>query len=192
MLHSLASNETERIDDRVGRRWARSTRFAWTDRGGADWPGRWPATTDAVAARLRAEAEQTKVPVPSEMFVRAGDYLRESGAPPSIRAALYRVLAEISGVESLGTVPDHQGRVGVGVSRTASGIRHELIFDPDTTQLLGEQAVDATTGQVLSWTSYLESSFVDSVPPGGSPVGGSPSTSLSVDKSTASTQSGTQ
>jgi len=49
------------------------------------------------------------------------------------------------------------------VAVTANGERHEVIFDPTTTQLLAEQSVDAATGHVDSWTSYLESTLVAAV-----------------------------
>ena len=130
----------------------------------------WPTTADAVADKLRSEAEKTDRPVPVEMFVRAGDYLQETGAPPTVRATLYRVLAGIPGVVSLGTVQDHEGRSGTGVAITEHGERHELIFDPSTTQLLAEEAINVATGNVDGWTSYLETSFVDTVLPGGTPV----------------------
>jgi hypothetical protein len=51
------------------------------------------------------------------------------------------------------------------VAVTANGERHELILDPTTAQLLAEQSVDAATGHVDSWTSYLESTLVAAVPP---------------------------
>ena len=133
----------------------------------------WPTSTDAVADKLRHEAEATAVPVPLEMFVRAGDYLRETGAPPAVRASLYRVLAEIPGIQLLGTVRDQQGRPGTGVAITADGERHELILDPNTSLLLGEQSVDTATGHVDAWTSYLDSRYVGAVPAGGTPPGAS-------------------
>lgn len=134
----------------------------------------WPTSTDAVAEKLRREAEQTDVPVPLEMFVRAGDYLRETGAPPAVRAALYRVLADIPGIQLLGTVRDHNGRPGTGVAITASGEQHELILDPNSSQLLGEQSVNPATGHIDTWTSYLESRYLDAVPAGGTPISNRP------------------
>ncbi len=136
----------------------------------------WPTTPDAIAEKLRSEAERTDVSVPVEMFVRAGDYLKETGAPPAIRAALYRVLASLPNIDLLGITRDHEGRSGTGVAITEHGEQYVLIFDPSTSQLLAEEAIDAGTGNVDSWTSYLESRFTDAVPPGGTPA---PATSLS-------------
>jgi hypothetical protein len=64
-------------------------------------------------------------------------------------------------------VRDHEGRAGTGVAISASGERHELILDPATSQLLGEQSVNTATGHVDAWTSYLKSRYVGAVPAGG-------------------------
>lgn len=77
-----------------------------------------------------------------ETFVIAGDLLRETYAPPDLRAALYEVAANLPGVEFVGKVMDALGRPGIGVAYTTpQGVRQELIFDPDTAQLLGESEV---------------------------------------------------
>jgi hypothetical protein len=80
-----------------------------------------------------------------ELFTQVGDALRDQAAPPKLRAALYRVLALIPGVQYLGHVRDRLGRPAVGVARTddASGAetRDELLFDPTTSELLAEQEV---------------------------------------------------
>jgi hypothetical protein len=52
---------------------------------------------------------------PAEDFVKVGDLLRETDAPPALRSALFQVAAHIPGVKALGTVSDHAGRSGVGV-----------------------------------------------------------------------------
>jgi RNA polymerase sigma-70 factor (ECF subfamily) len=74
-----------------------------------------------------------------ETFALVGDLLRETYAPPSLRAALYEVAANLPGVEYLGRVKDAAGRTGLAVASTHDGIRREMIFDPETAQLLGER-----------------------------------------------------
>jgi hypothetical protein len=76
-----------------------------------------------------------------ETFVLVGDLLRETYAPPALRAALYEVAANLSGVEYLGRVRDKAGRVGLAVASTHDGIQRVMIFDPETAQLLGETEV---------------------------------------------------
>jgi len=127
-------------------------------------------------ARLRARLLTGKVeggpPGPAEAFVQVGDLLRETDAPPVLRAALYRAAAGLPGVRSLGTATDKLGRRGVGLAIDAGGIRHELIFSASTSALLAEQdvlvgrarGVHAARGTVLDWSAYSVGRVVDSLP----------------------------
>ena len=74
-------------------------------------------------------------------FSMVGDLLRYTSTPPAVRAALYLVAADLDGVELVGETTDAAGRSGVGVAFTHAGLRHELIFDPRTAELLGEEDV---------------------------------------------------
>lgn len=133
-----------------------------------------PTDPDELSQVIRARAEQTDVPVEAEMLVIVGDLLRETAAPPDLRGALYRVAARIPGVELVGEVTDPAGRRGVAVAVTSdySGARtrKELIFDPETSDLLAEQEVllervqwlDADPPAVIGYAVYLESGTVDS------------------------------
>ncbi len=80
-----------------------------------------------------------------ETFAIIGDLLRETSLQPQERAALYEVAAELPGVELVGRVLDGAGRPGVAVAYTRTStdapIRHELIFETTTAQLLGENHV---------------------------------------------------
>ncbi len=80
-----------------------------------------------------------------ETFAIIGDLLRETSLQPKVRAALYQVAAELPGVELVGRVQDGEGRSGVAVAYTRRNsdapFRHELIFDPTTAELLGENEV---------------------------------------------------
>jgi hypothetical protein len=99
-----------------------------------------------------------------EVFTQIGDALRESPAPASLRAGLYGALALIPRVEFLGQVKDRAGRTGTGVAYTEVGIRHELIFDPQTSEMLAEREVivdereakmHLPAGAVIEDTAYL-------------------------------------
>jgi hypothetical protein len=101
---------------------------------------------------------------PAELFVNVGDLLRETDAPPAIRAALYQAAALIPGVRLLGTQTDPTGQSGVGVGFYASGqLTSELIFDPQTSVMLAEETLGAD-GKVTSWQSYMQQKIVDSLP----------------------------
>jgi hypothetical protein len=118
-----------------------------------------------------------------ETFAIIGDLLRETYAPPELRSALYQLVADLPGVELLGDVKDPIGRDGVAVAYTHAGARAELIFDPNTSQLLTEREVMvdpaaygvdiasepgntgvayAPPGKVIYSSVYLASGVVDS------------------------------
>jgi hypothetical protein len=50
-----------------------------------------------------------------------------SSAPPRVRAALYRLIENLPGIESLGPMTDKLGRHGIGVGFTQYGVRDMLI-----------------------------------------------------------------
>jgi hypothetical protein len=79
--------------------------------------------------------------VDGEVFVQIADALREQAAPPRLRAALYRALAYVPGIRLLGRARDRLGRAAVAVARTEQGTRTELLFDPETSELLAERQV---------------------------------------------------
>ncbi len=132
---------------------------------------------------LRKLIEARKIPLvngppgEAETFTLIGDMLRNTYLPPAVRAALYRVVAELPKVELLGQVKDPVGRSGIGVSYTKGRTRHELIFDPKTSALLGEREVavypiaelQVPAGTETGSVTYLESKVVDSLG-GGAPA----------------------
>ncbi len=127
----------------------------------------WPTDATSVLAKLRAEAKQADMrPVDAEAFVRAGDYLRETAAPPEVRAAIFAAVARLNGVRALSAVTDHSGRGGVGFeidSDADHDSRWELIFDPNTSVLLGEREGSITHGY-SAWSDYTVSELVSAVP----------------------------
>lgn len=136
-------------------------------------------------AKLAALITERKIeggpPGPAEDFVQVGDLLRESDAPPALRAALFQVAAGIPGVRLL-VRGDGVGHDQIGVAYvdrmpdTGQIRKTELIFSRKTAALDIERTVlvDPATGKttVPDWTVYLASGVVDSttqtVPPSGS------------------------
>jgi hypothetical protein len=129
--------------------------------------------SDELYEQIRTKAEGYGPSTDAEMFVLVGDLPRETMAPPDLRAALFRVAARIPGVELVGNVTDPAGRNGIGVARTSDDAgfleRNELIFDPDTSELLAERQVllervgwaDADPGTVIGYAVYLSSGVVE-------------------------------
>lgn len=136
-----------------------------------------PTDPDALAAIVQARAKLSDVPVNFGMLVAIGDLLREPGAPPELRSALYKVAARIEGIELLGKMSDRVGRPGVAIAMTArytggAKERLTLIFDPATAALLAEEKVlleharwtEAEPPVVISYNTYLESGVVTRLP----------------------------
>jgi hypothetical protein len=135
-----------------------------------------PTDPDALRQLIEERKVEGGPPGDAETFTIIGDLLRETYAPPRLRAALYEIASELPGVELRGTVRDEVGREGVGVAYVDRGLRHELIFDSKTSALLGERdvVVDPATafadygghvppvGAVVGYASYLASGVVNS------------------------------
>lgn len=165
-------------------------RSAWTEAGSPELPGGkptdetfrsgglvfqdlWSLPTEPGELREAVERLASEVGPTgnSEMFELIGQLLRETYAPPAVRSALYRLMADIPGVELVGDTKDETGRAGVAVAYVHRGLRREFIFNPETSQLLGERqvAVDpgkaglhVAPGTVIGWAAYLDSRVVDS------------------------------
>ena len=133
------------------------------------------------ASRLRSDLLTGKVeggpPGPGEAFVQVGDLLRDGAPSPQLSAELYSAAAGLHGVERLGTVTDRAGRHGLGLEIISRGLRRELILDPHTHELLGEQETVVSSrsgwnvplGTVIGWAAYLHREYVATLPTGGPP-----------------------
>ncbi|MBV9451441.1 MAG: anti-sigma factor [Streptosporangiaceae bacterium] len=97
--------------------------------------------------------------------------------PPGFGAALFRALARIPGTVLLPHASDAAGARGIGIARTGSGMTEELLFDPVSYQLIGQQTtVLARQGSAayVSVASVLHQyKFSRTGPGAGSATGGS-------------------
>ena len=87
----------------------------------------------------------------------------------------------MSGAEVMDGAVDELGRSGLGIARVEHGHREELIFDPDSRELLARRRVlvdaeagYAPPGATVGWTCYLARELVDGLPEGTPPVPGPP------------------
>jgi len=107
---------------------------------------------------------------PEATFDTAGTLL-EDATSPTLRAALYRVVAGLSGVRLLGRQKDALGRTATVVGLMgAGGVREELMFDPATSSVLEAAEVQAAlgatpvpVGTVLHYFAYLDRGVVNSI-----------------------------
>jgi hypothetical protein len=94
--------------------------------------------------RLRSRINGRGQSPNGEVFVEIADALRESPQTPRLRATLYRALALVPGVQLLGSVHDRLGRAAIGIAFTEhTGLRQELLLDPETAEVLNERQVVA-------------------------------------------------
>jgi hypothetical protein len=86
---------------------------------------------------------------------------------PEVRAAAYRMMADISGVKLLGTVTDQRGHPGMAVTYTREGDggagETQLVIDPHTGQALAEEHRNAA-GELTSYTLVDSAGFSDDAP----------------------------
>ena len=165
-------------------------------RGGLPWDlygvvraGSLPTRPAALERAIVARFEHGKSR-PSATFVYAATFLN-AGSTAALRAALYRVIESLPGVQNLGPATDRLGRHGQAVGLVTSGTRDELIFDPASTVVLEEETVAVPPrqsgnnmlppGTVMQYTVYQRAGVVssDTGLPGAGP--GTPSPSPTAD-----------
>ena len=97
------------------------------------------------------------------LFSEAWTLLSQLPVPPAVRAATYRMLADLPGLTVTGNVRDAKGRPGAGISyayrnEDGSSVETRLVIDPDSGSLLAnEQKSDASL--------LLDARFSDAAPP---------------------------
>lgn len=100
---------------------------------------------------------------------RAVTTLVSGRAPADLRAALYRALALLPGLQVTEQVANLDGHQGTALGLTEYGVRHDLIIDPATGQFIGERMVyvsdefDVPPGTVFTYTSVSNPVVVDAV-----------------------------
>jgi len=135
-----------------------------------------PTQEQALTRRLRSlpgngRSLDPDAPANVALFSAIGDLLRDMPTPPAVRAALYRVAADLPGVTWAGRVRDPAGRVGDAVALNDGSFRYELIFDPATAILLAERVVvtrtdeenQAPVGTVVGAATYKASGVVNTI-----------------------------
>ena len=140
-----------------------------------------PTDPAKLAALIFARKIEGGPPGPAEDFVQIGDLLKETDAPPALRAALFQIAARIPGARLLapgdGIPRDEVGVAYVDhLAATGQLRKTELIFSRTTTALAAERTIliDPATHKVTvpEWTSFIATGVVDSttqtIPPSGS------------------------
>ncbi|MGZ8565562.1 MAG: CU044_5270 family protein [Actinomycetota bacterium] len=123
-----------------------------------------PSSLAAVIAS--GEIETGPIAIANDPLGVVTALLGEVPTSPELRSSVFLATAELPGIESLGTLADPSGRVGIGVAIVQSGYRTELIFDSTTSELLSTSVVrvdaEGTPTQVLSELTYEVRAIVPS------------------------------
>lgn len=118
-----------------------------------------PRDADELYDRLRTDTEGRGQDPDLEMVVYVADVLRTGRVPADLRAALYRALAKVPGLEITEQVANLDGVKGTAYGISAKGTRHDVIVDPETGQFIGERQVaeegfgNVPAGTVMDYTS---------------------------------------
>jgi len=128
--------------------------------------------TDAAALKswLLNRFQQVGIQEPRDyaLFWNAKSLVMDLPVTPAVRAAAYRMMADLTGVTLLGTVTDQRGRSGMAVAYTRGGdagsSEVRLIIDPATGQALAEENRNAA-GELTGYTLVDGMGFRDEEPP---------------------------
>jgi hypothetical protein len=130
-----------------------------------------PADPDALYEELSQRAQEGASSASPQVrtLLLIAELLQDPAASPDLRAALYRAAEKIPGIQYFGATKDEAGRPGVaiGMESDYSGgpARYELIWDPETSDVLATTAIvlepvqfaDASPPFPLVTTLFLES-----------------------------------
>ncbi|WP_067178559.1 CU044_5270 family protein [Microtetraspora niveoalba] len=110
-------------------------------------------------------------PADAAAWTAVGDLLRETYMPAAQRAALFKAAATIPGVTVTEDAEDAAGRKGIGVGRVSLGVREDIVFHPETYELLGERGIvvdekeaKAPLGSLVASTAQLTIAVEDEAP----------------------------
>jgi hypothetical protein len=147
-----------------------------------DLPGTWqtpnssflsalPRNTAALRQRLYLDTAGAGRSADGEVFVAVADVLRSGLVPADLRAALYRVLATVPGVEitaPTATIGTSSG-VAFGRYESTDGTRQEIIINPSNGDLVGERevavnALDGIPARTVIGQTAVSRTLLDAVP----------------------------
>lgn len=105
----------------------------------------------ATYLRGLAEAERDRAASgPAEQVMEYSRELLGSGlAPADLRAAVYRMIAKLPGLEVTDPDDSLEGRRGVAFGIETDGVRQELVIEPSTGEFIGTRTTYLRTKQLL-------------------------------------------
>lgn len=160
-----------------------------------------PTQPQSLLRAIEHELRETRTPpTPANVFNAISGGLLFDATSPALRAALYRVMAQLPGVQVLGRRTDAIGRVGIAVTiaHVEVGDEHTrriTLFDPRTSEELETEEIQLTpihtphtptfpAGTPLNYTVFLTRGIVRSIKdlPGGGHIPGPDAPTLTYEK----------
>jgi hypothetical protein len=140
-----------------------------TDIGSPAFYQQLPTSTAQMLTKLKQEAAP-KGGTPSEILHIADAMLQTGLAPAAVRAAMYRALAELPGIQITDRTANLAGATGVALGiDDGSSMREDVIIDPNTGEYIGDRQIAihpdqkwVKPGTVIGFTSQTMS-VVDSI-----------------------------
>jgi hypothetical protein len=129
-----------------------------------------PAEPAALRAWLLEQYDNPVAQWPADylLFWTTRSLVLDLPVSPSVRAAAYRVMADLDSLSLLGPVTDQRGRSGEAVAYKESGrtgsTEYRLIIDPATGQAFATEERDAA-GELTGYTTVDDAGFRDEDPP---------------------------
>lgn len=109
----------------------------------------------AKEAQVKPQARREITRNPANELSASFQILTNQASSPKLRAAIFKLLADIPGVRPIGTVHDLKGRTGIALAARgttlggADGVfDYQLILDPKTHRILGDQRVVVRAGDL--------------------------------------------
>lgn len=123
-----------------------------------------PTDPDELRRRIESGGVVPYEPGLGRELLVIGYLLAQADASPDLRSALFQVAATVPSVELLDPATDPLGRRGVGVVVGSGDSQIELIFDPETSELLASIQRPVQGGLSLepsAWQAFTASGVVD-------------------------------
>ena len=133
----------------------------------AAWLAELPRDTDALRDRLYGDTDGHGRSRDGEVLVYVADLLRSGVVPADLRAALFRVLETVPGVDIVRRHED--GLISIGRLETVDGERQEIVIDPATGAYVGERTIqtehlDGIPAGAVTTDATVTTTVVDKVP----------------------------
>lgn len=119
-----------------------------------------PTDPAGLAAALRIPPQGEGTYDDEQVMGDIADLLSSANPDAALRAALFKVLANLPGIRSLGQVQDPLGRKGEGFVLPQGSTELEIVVDPSTSDVMANIITNVGTGTPRFWVANTASGVV--------------------------------